>query len=128
MSANGVKEKSSRKENKIFMWINPRSLSTSFEKCIGFMDNAQTWHEPYTSCYFNLLFNDPEVFAKFPQMKAFLGQFVKAQKVVEAGGHLYEGGNLTAVSNFTYVWFNYWELSKQYLCFFYKILCITVCS
>lgn len=68
------------------------------------MDNAQTWHEPYTSCYFNLLFNDPEVFAKFPRMKAFLGQFVKAQKVVEAGGHLYEGGNLTAVSNFTHDW------------------------
>lgn len=100
MSANGVNNKPSSKENKIFMWINPRSLSTSFEKCVGCMDNAQTWHEPYTSCYFNLLFNDPATFALFPGMRAFVGQFMNAQKLVDAGGHLYEGGNLSPVTKF----------------------------
>lgn len=86
--------------NKIFMWIHPRSLSTSFEKCVGFMEGAQIWHEPYVTCYFNQLFNDPKTFERFPQMKAFANQFYNARKLIEAGGHLYQGGNLLPAEKF----------------------------
>lgn len=98
MATNGIGDP---KPKKIFMWINPRSLSTSFEKCVGLMDGIQTWHEPYTTCYFNQLFNDPETFTKFPKMNIFVNQFLKATKLLEAGGHIYDGGNLQPTTNFT---------------------------
>ncbi|KAJ8040355.1 hypothetical protein HOLleu_14619 [Holothuria leucospilota] len=100
MAANGT----SSAPKKIFMWVNPRSLSTSFEKCVGFMDGAQTWHEPYVTCYFNLLFNDPDTFTTFPKMKTFVKQFYNAQKLIDAGGHLYQGGNLTSSKQFNHDW------------------------
>ncbi|XP_071841066.1 uncharacterized protein [Apostichopus japonicus] len=101
MATNGIGDP---KPKKIFMWINPRSLSTSFEKCVGLMDGIQTWHEPYTTCYFNQLFNDPETFTKFPKMNIFVNQFLKATKLLEAGGHIYDGGNLQPTTNFTRDW------------------------
>ncbi|KAJ8048068.1 hypothetical protein HOLleu_00236 [Holothuria leucospilota] len=100
MAANGT----SSTPNRVFMWINPRSLSTSFEKCVGFMDGAQIWHEPYTTCYFNLLFNDPETKKLFPGMELFAKKFYEAQKLIDAGGHLYQGGNLTSSKKFNYDW------------------------
>lgn len=64
------------------------------------MDGAQTWHEPYVTCYFNLLFNNEETFQIFPGMKAFAKQFYNAQKLIDAGGHLYQGGNLISSKQF----------------------------
>lgn len=68
------------------------------------MDGAQIWHEPYVTCYFNNLFNDPKTFEKFPNMKAFANQFYNAKKLIEAGGHLYQGGNLSPAEKFNYDW------------------------
>ncbi|KAJ8040354.1 hypothetical protein HOLleu_14618 [Holothuria leucospilota] len=89
---------------KIFMWLNPRSISTAFEKCVSFMDGAQNWHEPYLTCLFNDLFEDEETFKTFPGMKVFAKQFHDAEKLVETGGHPYQGGNLRLSKDFNWDW------------------------
>ncbi|KAJ8040358.1 hypothetical protein HOLleu_14622 [Holothuria leucospilota] len=90
--------------NRIFLWANPRTLSTAFEKCISFIDGAQIWHEPFVSCYLNLLFTNPDTLAKFPKLGNFLEQFGKAKAILDAGGHTFQGGNLQPATKFSHDW------------------------
>ncbi len=34
-------------QSRVFLWCLPRSVSTSFLKCMTFVENSQIWHEPY---------------------------------------------------------------------------------
>lgn len=90
--------------NRIFLWCNPRSLSTVFEKCVSFMDGAQVWHEPYVACNLNFLFSTPEYLAKFPKINNTKGQIKDTTEEIDNFDHYFDGGNLTPSSYFNYDW------------------------
>ncbi|KAJ8031939.1 hypothetical protein HOLleu_25309 [Holothuria leucospilota] len=92
------------KVNRIFLWINPRNLSTAFTKCVSFMDGACIWHEPYVSSFFKEMFLDPEMIRKYPQLSTFKTQFSETSDQLESFDHYFDGGNLKPLSEFDYDW------------------------
>ncbi|KAJ8049711.1 hypothetical protein HOLleu_02575 [Holothuria leucospilota] len=50
------KSKTNQDAGTIFLWTNPRSLSTVFTKCISFVDNIQVWFEPYSCAFGNNIY------------------------------------------------------------------------
>ena len=84
----------------IFLWINPRNLSTAFTKCVSFMDGACIWHEPYASSFFKEMFLDPEMIRKYPQLSTFKTQFAETSDQLESFDHYFDGGNLKPLSEF----------------------------
>ncbi|KAJ8039894.1 hypothetical protein HOLleu_14044 [Holothuria leucospilota] len=91
--------------NRMFLWCSARSLSSVFTKCVSFMEGAQVWFEPYTSCYLNFLFSEPENMAKFPKLNSMEGQIRDTTEQMENFDHYFDGGNLTPSSRFnSYDW------------------------
>ncbi|KAJ8030644.1 hypothetical protein HOLleu_27112 [Holothuria leucospilota] len=54
---------------RIFLWCNPRSLSTVFLKCVSCMDGADVWHEPYVYSLENYIVSRPDLLQRYSQMK-----------------------------------------------------------
>ncbi|KAJ8039895.1 hypothetical protein HOLleu_14045 [Holothuria leucospilota] len=90
--------------NRMFLWCSTRSLSSAFTKCVSFMEGAQVWFEPYTSCFLNFLFSAPEHMARFPKLDIMKGQMRDATEQMENFDHYFDGGNLTPSSHFNYDW------------------------
>ncbi|KAJ8050385.1 hypothetical protein HOLleu_03572 [Holothuria leucospilota] len=82
--------------NKIFLWTNPRSLSTVFEKCVSCMDGADVWHEPYLISFVNHVNSSPELLQRYPKIKNTMGEGQEAS--------VGDGGALQPSSVFRYDW------------------------
>lgn len=42
-----------KNQQRIFLWIIPRTCSTVLSKCMTFVDGVQVWMEPYMACHMN---------------------------------------------------------------------------
>lgn len=93
------------KDNRIFLWFNPRSMSTAFTKCVSFMEGAHVWNEPYASCMLNEWFSNPEDMKRYPKLESTFQQLTGTCKKVQEFGHYYDGGTLKPTSVFTHEWF-----------------------
>ncbi|KAJ8030641.1 hypothetical protein HOLleu_27109 [Holothuria leucospilota] len=82
--------------HRIFLWCNPRSLSTVFEKCVSCMDGADVWHEPYLFSLENYIMSRPHLSQKYPHMK--LSRRMQDEASVK------DGGTLQPSSVFRYDW------------------------
>ncbi|KAJ8050384.1 Branched-chain-amino-acid aminotransferase-like protein 2 [Holothuria leucospilota] len=72
--------------NRIFLWTNPRSLSTVFEKCVSCMDGADVWHEPYLNSFINHVNSSPELLQRYPKMETTMREGQEAS--IRDGGSL----------------------------------------
>ncbi len=73
-------------QSRVFLWCLPRSVSTSFLKCMTFVENSQIWHEPYM--WANLCGPDGSYHARDQP-----GEFSLDLDSKDTGGHGYDAVN-----------------------------------
>ncbi|KAJ8020759.1 hypothetical protein HOLleu_40436 [Holothuria leucospilota] len=96
---------SSQKQQRIFLWCWPRSISTAVEKCLSFVDGMQTWHEPYTVAFNAELLTNKAIMQEgnsdSPIAKV-LQEYNDMMKTLANQPTEFSGGKFMPVANFTY--------------------------
>ena len=67
---------------KVFLWTAPRTVSTSFLKCMTYVPDTVAWHEPYLQiAKFSNRIKDPSLFQRFQEMLKNSGGDAEVAKI-----------------------------------------------